>query len=128
MATKVQSGFIVWDVEKTAHGPVNLDTLISWVKEQRVGAETWIFVPKAGVWQRAAQVPELMMFFGQIAKQPAVGKTVEKGLDPKVLRRLKIFAGMTDEQLQRFLEFVEVMRVPHWATIVKQGDRGDAMY
>ena len=35
---------------------------------------------------------------------------------------------MTDEQLERFLEFVEVMRVPNWATIVKQGDHGDAMY
>ena len=35
---------------------------------------------------------------------------------------------MSDEQLERFLDFVEIMRVPHWATIVKQGDHGDAMY
>jgi hypothetical protein len=129
MASKAQSGFIVWDVEKTAHGPVDLHTLVSWVQEKRVCAETWIFVPKLGVWQRAAQVPELTLFFRQAATTETNGNgCVEKGLDPKVLRRLKILAGMNDDQLERFLEFAEVMRVPHWATIVKQGDRGDAMY
>ena len=131
MAIKAQTGFIVWDVEKTAHGPVDLHTLVSWVKDKRVCAETWIFVPKMGVWQRAAQVLELMMFFrpiGNESNHSSANGCVEKGLDPKVLRRLKIFAGMTNEQLERFLDFAEVMRVPHWATIVKQGDRGDAMY
>lgn len=128
MASKAHSGFIVWDVEKTAHGPVDLHTLISWVREKRVGAETWIFIPKMALWQRAAQVPELMMFFRGTANETSANNCVEKGLDPRALRRLKIFAGMTDEQLERFLEFAEVMRVPHWATIVKQGDRGDAMY
>ncbi len=130
MSAKSNSGFIVWDVEKTAHGPVDLNTLVSWIQEKRVHAETWIFVPKVGVWQRAGQVPELLMFFKEGTKESPADAPVGivKGLDPRSLRRLKILAGMTDEQLERFLEFVEIMRVPHWATIVKQGDHGDAMY
>lgn len=130
MASKTNA-FIVWDVEKTSHGPVDLQTLVAWVYEKRVHADTWIFVPKMGVWQRAAQVPELLMFFrsgamGTTTEQPSVSGV--NGLDPRALRRLKILSGMNDAQLHRFVEFVEVMRVPHWATIVKQGDQGDAMY
>jgi len=128
MSAKLNSGFIVWDIDKTAHGPVDLNTLVSWIQEKRVSAETWIFVPKVGVWQRAAQVPELMMFFRQTTKDSAAEAGGVNGLDPRCLRRLKILAGMSDEQLDRFLGFVEIMRVPNWATIVKQGDRGDAMY
>src|ERR1043166_9402838 len=132
MAAKAKnSSFIVWDVEKTAHGPVDLQTLITWVQEKRVCSDTWIFVPKVGVWQRASQVPELMVFFranSNHTNEVEASAATVKGLDPRALRRLKVLAGMTDEQLIRFTEFEEVMRVPHCATIVKQGDQGDAMY
>jgi CRP-like cAMP-binding protein len=108
---------------------VDLDTLVSWVQAKQVNADTWIFVPKLGVWQRAAQVPELLMFFRGGVKGSSLQPLASmQGLDPRALRRLKILAGMNDEQLERFVEFVEIMRVPHWATIVKQGDQGDAMY
>jgi hypothetical protein len=127
MSAKTNSGFIVWDVDKTAHGPVDLNTLVSWIQEKRVNGDTWIFVPKVGIWQRAAQVPELIMFFKQGLNQTTAVQNPQ-GLDVRALRRLKILAGMTDEQLEHFLDFVEVMRVPGWATIVKQGDHGDAMY
>src|SRR4051794_16696227 len=112
MSAKVNPGFIVWDIDKTAHGPVDLNTLVSWIQEKRVSAETWIFVPKVGVWQRAAQVPELIMFFRQASKD-STSEVNPKGLDTRALRRLKILAGMSDEQLERFLEFVEIMRVPN---------------
>jgi CRP-like cAMP-binding protein len=35
---------------------------------------------------------------------------------------------MTDEQLAKFADFMEVERVPQWAIIVKQGDIGNTMY
>jgi len=94
MSAKLNSGFIVWDIDKTAHGPVDLNTLVSWIQEKRVSAETWIFVPKVGVWQRAAQVPELMMFFRQTTKDSAAEAGGVNGLDPRCLRRLKILAGI----------------------------------
>jgi hypothetical protein len=128
MSAKSNAAFIVWDIDKTAHGPVDLNTLVSWIQEKRVTADTWIFVPKVGVWNRAAQVPELMMFFRQGSKGADNSTDSVKGVDLRALRRLKILSGMTDEQLERFLEFVEVICVPNWATIVKQGDHGDAMY
>ena len=124
------TGFIVWGIDQSPYGPVELPTLVSWVKDERVTADTWIFVPKNDAWQRAAEVMELQMFFhtksnGQSGPAVTMGPT---GIDPRALRRIKILANLTDEQLERFAQFVEVEKVPQWSMIVKQGDPGDAMY
>jgi hypothetical protein len=130
MASIAVSDFIVWGVDQTPYGPVELPTLVSWVKDERVTADTWLFVAKNGSWQKASDVPELQMFFraksGAATGAPSV-QTVT-GIDPRVLRRVKILANMTDEQLAKFAEFMEVERVPQWAVIVKQGDIGNTMY
>jgi len=53
---------------KTAYGPVELPTLVAWVKDERVTADTWIFVARTGSWQKAGELPELQILF------PAEGK------------------------------------------------------
>ncbi len=108
-----------------------LTTLISMVRDERVTPDTWIFVNKAGAWQRALDVEELQWFFQVRAgrlQAPDGERETPRGFDPRALRRLKLLAGMTDEQLERFADFTEVQHVPLSATIVKQGDHGDAMY
>ena len=130
-AIATETGFIVWGIDQTAYGPVELPTLVSWVKDERVTADTWIYAAKNSSWQKAADVPELQMFFrsrtaGRLAGMAAM--TTPRGLDPRALRRIKILGGMTDDQLERFAQFVEVEKVPQWSVIVKQGDPGDSMY
>ena len=123
--------FIVWGVDQTAYGPVELPTLISWVQAGRVTADIWIFSSKTSSWQKAAQMPELHMFFrSKAGGATAIPNPIETliGVDPRALRRVKILQGMTDEQLDRFAQFMELEKVPQWATIVKQGDIGDSMY
>jgi CRP-like cAMP-binding protein len=41
---------------------------------------------------------------------------------------VKILAGLTDPQLERLAQAMETQRVPQWAVVVKQGERGDTMY
>ncbi len=130
-ASATNTDFVVWGIDQTAYGPVELPTLVSWVKDERVTADTWIFVGKTGCWQKAAEVPELGMFFSSKAKVIPGSRTgVEsaKGIDPRALRRVKILGGLTDEQLERFARFVEVEKAPQWSVIVKQGEPGDTMY
>ncbi len=131
MAGTMKTDFIVWGVDRTSYGPIELPELIAWIEQERVTAETWVFVGSHGAWQRAAEVPELRMFFPpatqETATMPGLSQAIT-GVEPRSLRRLKVLAMLSDEQLTRFLQFVEVRRVPQWATIVKQGDRGDAMY
>jgi CRP/FNR family transcriptional regulator, cyclic AMP receptor protein len=130
-ATVTDTGFFVWGIDQTAYGPVELPTLVSWVKDERVTADTWIFTARNCSWQTAADVPELQMFFRSKHSGASIGValvTTPRCLDPRALRRIKILGTMTDEQLERFAEFVEVEKVPQWSPIVKQGDPGDSMY
>src|ERR1019366_660732 len=130
-AISMDAGFIVWGIDQTAYGPVELPTLVSWVKDERVTADTWIYAAKNSAWQKAADVPELQMFFPSKAAEASTGVSTMasvRGIDPRALRRIKILASMTDGQLERFAEFVEVEKVPQWTVVVKQGDPGDSMY
>jgi hypothetical protein len=125
-----ETDFIVWGIDQTAYGPVELPALISWVRDERVTEDTWLFVGKTQAWQRASEVPELHMFFrpkGATASSTAPGAG-GSGIPVRALRRIKILADMTDEQLERFAAFTEAVNVPQWAVIVKQGDHGDSMY
>ena len=127
MASSLSADFIVWGVDQTAYGPVELPTLVSWVKDERVTADTWVFAGKTESWQKAVEVPELQMFFRSRNNGGAPARTVT-GVDPRALQRVKILAGLNDAQLQRFAEFMEVEQIPQWTVIVKQGDPGDTMY
>src|SRR5438477_9774138 len=128
MASSSSDGaFTVWGTDLTAYGPVDLPTLVSWVKTERVTTETWVFAATDGAWHRAADLPELRLFFQNKSAAASAGPN-PPNLDCQSLRHLKILSGLTDEQIERFASFMEVQKHPQWATIVKQGDRGDAMY
>jgi hypothetical protein len=122
--------FIVWGIDQTPYGPVELPTLVSWVKDERVTADTWIYVGKTNSWHKAPEVTELQMFFRNGRNNGAAGPALSavSGVDPRALRRVKILAGMSDEQLERFANSMEVQKVPQFSVIVKQGERGDTMF
>ncbi len=123
--------FIIWGIDQTAYGPVELPTLVAWVKDERVTAETWVFLTADNVWMKAAQIPELQIFFRPKTARSAPSDSTADSLnkiDPHKLRRVKILGGMTDEQLERFAGFVEMEKATQWAVIVRQGDHADTMY
>ena len=129
-AIATDADFIVWGIDQTAYGPVELPTLVAWVKDERVTADTWIYVAKNSSWVKAAEVPELQMFFRPKTPKVPAGAAIEstRGIDARGLRRIRILGGMTDEQLERFAEFMEVEKIPQWSVVVRQGDHGDTMY
>jgi hypothetical protein len=120
------TGFIVWGIDQTPYGPVELPALVSWVKDERVTADTWVYATQEQSWQKAASVPELKLFFDR--KTGGSSSTQNGALDPRTLRRMKVLACFTDPQLERFAKIVEVIRIPQWAVIVQQGEPGDAMF
>jgi Cyclic nucleotide-binding domain len=132
MASNVtETDFTVWGADQAAYGPVELPTLVSWVRGERVTADTWIFDAKNGAWRKAAEIPELQMFFrpkGGAGSGGARMAPPTEGIDPRFLRRVKILADLTDEQLARFAGFMETEKVPPWRVVVKQGDCEDSMY
>ncbi len=123
--------FKIWAVDDVVYGPVDLTTLVDWVGDERVVAGTWVFSLVGETWSRASEIPELKMFFGEAA--PAATEPKDKtplvpGIRPGTLRRVKIFASMSDQQLGRFAQLMQVESVPAFREIVKRGGPGDAMY
>jgi len=129
------AGYKIWGVDNVVYGPVELPVLVDWVREERVTADTWIFCENQGAWSKAAQVAELGLFFSGPPKQGAQGSggttlfsPLIPGIKPGTLRRVKILAEMTDQQLGRFAQMMEVQNVRAFSEIVKKGTHGDSMY
>lgn len=138
MAARDSQDYKIWAVDNIVYGPVELPTLVNWVREERVTADTWVFAEQHDQWQKASTLPELILFF---KKEGATSLTNTDttfavkasgsdmaGVRIGTLRRVKIFAGMSDDQLIRFTQFMELKTVRQFNEIVRQGDPGDAMY
>ena len=138
----------IWAADNVVYGPVELPTLVAWVKDERVLADTWIFDAQNDRWRKAAQLPELQIFFqkedprtaptlqpsgppAHSADAAAAGSPARPGqikVTPGMLRRVKALADLSDSQLERFLQFMEPQQARQWTQIVKQGDPGDGMF
>ena len=123
--------YSIWGVDKVVYGPVDLPMLVNWVQEERVTADSWIYLQDTDAWQKAAHIPELKMFFqtrgATHATEPTLD-TTSMTLRPGTLRRVRILAGLNDAQLERFGRISELHPVRQWTEIVKQGSPGDGMY
>jgi CRP-like cAMP-binding protein len=126
--------FRIWAVDNVIYGPVELPVLVGWIKEERVMANTWIFAEHQSSWQKACDCPELAMFFKGTSGVP---KPSDTGLSedtamfarrPGTLRRVKLLADFTDQQLEQFVQFMHVQRAASGSHIVKQGQEGDGMF
>jgi hypothetical protein len=125
--------YSIWAADNVVYGPVELPTLISWVQDERVLAEAWVFDGQNDRWRKAASLPELSLFFRKKgdASHPAPNLDLsisESNITPGMLRRVKALAELNNEQLGRFIRFMEAQNVRQWAQIVKQGDPDDGMY
>ena len=129
METTAQpTDYFIWGIDYATYGPVPLPTLIDWIKDERVLADTWVYARAGHVWRLAKDVPELAPEF----KNPAVPGTTDAAasgrIKPGSLRRIKILAGMNDLQLAHLVQYLEAINVAQWTCVCKQGDVGDGMY
>ncbi len=126
--------YLIWGMDNVVYGPVDLPTLVNWVQEERVTAETWIHLRHLNLWQKAGQVAELQMFYQpqpNVRRSPAAASAqtgTAVALKPGSLRRVKILANLSDDQLQQFASLMEIVRARQFEEIVREGSPGDAMY
>jgi len=100
-----------------------MPTLLEWIADGRVLADTWVFEHTAGNWGKASQFSELQGHLGLVRGNPP-----SLGLTPASLRRIKILANLKDAQLAHLADFMEVENVPQNAVVFHQGDVGDGVY
>jgi hypothetical protein len=119
----------VWGADNIAYGPVELSTLAAWAKEERITAESWVFVDSLNRWIKAAELPELDTVIQAPATEvTSLASTEASGLKLGMLRRLKLLATMDERQLTSFVRYLEVIRYQQFSLVVRAGDPGDAMF
>jgi CRP-like cAMP-binding protein len=128
--TSAEPAYRIWGTDDVIYGPVNLPALTEWVRAKRVTFGTWVFIEAEENWVRAADMPQLNPFFGsrQKGKPDVVLRAREMGVTPEVLRRIKILAQMDVNQLERFIEFIEVLAIDTAGVVVRKGSQGDGMF
>jgi hypothetical protein len=119
----------VWGVDHVAYGPVELPTLVDWIKAGRVVGESWVFQHHRGRWSKAEDLAELKPLFrdkpaGRLSDTSFANALIPPGL----LRRLRVFAGMDEAQLRSFVNYMDVQRFKQFSAVVRKGENGDAMY
>jgi hypothetical protein len=122
----------IWAADDVVYGPVPLATLTQWIAEERVLAATWIYTVAQDAWTKAGEMAELAgAFAGREGEKPVKGgdtTLLVSGLRPGMLRRVKALAKMNDQQLGRFVQIMEIVRVEPYKMVMKQGTPGDSMY
>jgi hypothetical protein len=124
----------VWGADKVVYGPVELPTLVAWVKDERVLPATWVCFEPEDRWIQAHELTELKALFA--GTRAGVGATApggaapssRAGIRPGTLRRMKLLADLEPAQLESFIRYFEVMHVAQFSPVVQVGELGHAMY
>jgi CRP-like cAMP-binding protein len=128
MDNDTSGGYLAWGVDHIAYGPVELPGLVSWIKQGRVTAESWVFKENNGTWTRAADLSELKLLFKSKHPPAAEAGAGTHGIQPGSLRRIKMLADVEERLLASLLAYLEVVRVPAFGTVFDRGDHGDALF
>lgn len=124
-----ERSYRVWGADNIAYGPVELTTLAAWAKDERVTAESWVFVDNDSRWIKAAELPELRSVITAPTGKATFPLFANAAiLKPGMLQRLKLFATMEERQLESFLQYLELIESKQFSTVVRAGDPGDAMF
>ena len=116
-----------WAADDVVYGPIDFPLLSQWTREARVTRENWIFTEQSESWSRAADLPEVGLFFQQADKLVEPG-TLSDPLIPGgpvgTLQGVEIFKDMTDQQRGRFAQCMEVQKFEKFEILVNEGDPG----
>ena len=128
MESNTNFNYRAWGADNIAYGPVELPGLVTWVKQGKVTANSWVFREKDGAWSRASDLPELKVLFKSKLPPGAAASADALGVQPGSLRRIKMLADVEERLLASLLTYLEVVKVPPFGTVVNKGDHGDALF
>jgi CRP-like cAMP-binding protein len=107
---------------------VELPELVSWIKQGKVKANSWVFKTNDAAWSRASDLTELKVLFKSKLPPGAAAAADALGIQPGSLRRIKMLADVDERLLTSLLTYLEVIKVPPAGKVVNKGDQGDALF
>ena len=128
METETSFNYRAWGTDNIAYGPVELPGLVTWIKQGKVTANSWVFREKDSTWSRASDLTELKVLFKSKLPPGTAASADAVGIQPGSLRRIKMLADVDERLLASLLSYLEVVKVPPFGTVVNKGDHGDALF
>ena len=128
MDTNASVNYRAWGADNIAYGPVELPGLVTWIKQGKVRADSWVFREKDSTWARASDLSELKVLFKSKLPPAAAAAADAMGIQPGSLRRIKMLADVEERLLASLLTYLEVVKLPPFGTVVNKGDHGDALF
>ncbi|MCW5556731.1 MAG: cyclic nucleotide-binding domain-containing protein [Verrucomicrobiae bacterium] len=119
--------FRVWALDDSVYGPVTLEVLQDWVRDERVVSDSWVFCETSRRWQPACQMAGLRLLFGQ-EEAPAADLEARPRLKPSILRRIRAFGDLSDEDLHDLSPCGDVVQLPAFQTVMRANTPSDAIY
>lgn len=128
MQLDTSGNYHLWGADHIVYGPLELPALVTWIKQGKAHAQSWIFKDNDRTWNRAGDLPELKVLFKSKLPPAAAAAAESLGLQPGALRRIKMLADIDERILTSLLPYLEVVKVPAFGTVVNRGDHGDALF
>lgn len=120
----------VWAVDNVVYGPVNFSTLESWVQDERVAEDTWIYQISKNIWFKAGDFHQFGLYFAapEDESQPSNPTAQPPTVSMGTLKRIKLFGLLDDSQLHDLGNYLEYKRWPAYSLVIKQATPSDRMY
>jgi CRP-like cAMP-binding protein len=122
------NAYRAWGADFIAYGPVELPGLVTWIKQGKVTASSWVFKEKDATWSHASDLTELKVLFKSKLPPGAAASADALGIQPGSLRRIKMLADVEERLLASLIPYLEVVKVPPFGTVFNKGDHGDALF
>ncbi len=123
--------FNVLSSDNLIYGPIDLATLVQWVKERRVQRETWVHLETANKWVAAGAMDALRPQFDNLGEAPeggAVAASAASQVTVDELRGFERFAPYSNEELALLITFCDLVASAKGELIIKKGDLSDSMF
>ncbi|MBX3732114.1 MAG: cyclic nucleotide-binding domain-containing protein [Verrucomicrobiae bacterium] len=121
------ASYRVWALDDSVYGPVGVEVLKEWVRDERILPESWVFCEGTRRWLQAGQMPALRRLFG--LEDPAVDDSgPHPMLKPSILRRIRAFGELSDDDLAALIPLGSVLQLPAFHTIMRANTPSDDIY
>ena len=120
----------VWGADEVVYGPIELLTLVDWVREHRVTPECWVNCDRNRAWAKAGTMDELKPLFRDHTRLQAMraSNPHRAGVTPESLQRVKLLNSFSEPQLEAFLHYVELLTIEPPKHVITEGEAGHEMY
>ncbi len=116
----------IWAMDDVVYGPVVVEMLRDWVRDERILPDTWVFCESTRRWCPAKEISELRVLFGlDEVEEPGKESSTIK---PSILRRIRAFGELNDDELTEIGHLGELVQLGAFQTIMRAGTPSDALY